>query len=193
MSTSITLDAVFKDFSYLDFKQAVGSSLKALGPPPTTLPLLATSQSLVRDTSSAVSLCIDSRQRFLSASTLASSEALPLPVNSRLGVHLTTPSAAEQGPSIDSPSSSPSAANYPPTPLSTRLACCSVALELSSLVSSSALRLVRFRTFSLGPRLERPRFRVAHEPPESSATHHTCRRQPCRADMWFSLHNCPGL
>ena len=158
-STRITLGAVSKDFRNLEFRKALGSSLKALGFPPRPLPLLAASQPRARDPSSAVSLCIDSGQSSPSASTLASSEALPLPVHSRLGVILTqrpwrltkvlrsTPRLRvprRPTPLLPVSQHSSPAAQWPP--------------ELSSLIlSSSASRSAQFRRFSLGLRLERPR------------------------------------
>ena len=122
-------------------------------------PLQAASQPEALDLSSAVSFCISSGQRSTKPRLLLRARhSLLLP---------TASSAAYRRPSSDSPISSPSATIFSPTHLSTRLASCSVApgASLADRLRRS-LALARFRLLSLGPRLERPQLRIAHELPE---------------------------
>ena len=133
-----------------------------LGPP-----LPAASQSRAHEPSSAVSPCIDSGQRYTEPRLVLRARH-PLFLSRRQGVRLTgLPRRPTEGLRatrrirVPRRLSSHLPFSRHASPASRR------PLELSSLIlSSSASRSAQFRSFSLRPRLERPRLRVAHESPE---------------------------
>ena len=162
--------------------------LEDLGPPPKPLPLLACLLRLgscPEQGSKSLLVLIAPRS---SASTRASSETLVTPVFCRLGrspnfpLSAAWPRAFEQLAVFKSPGDQ--LFSYPP-PDTPR--CCSVALELASLVPPTPLRdQLGFWLFSsdLGLAISTSSFAWL-----ARLTHRTCRRQSCMADTKFSLQN----